>query len=95
LECLKRLQVKIYLPQQPTYTVPNKSPINSNKEMTMDNVEIEIKDNKAVITIDLSKDFGPSKSGKTIVVATTRGNVPIPGAENIRLGINCYKYPEE
>lgn len=61
----------------------------------MDNVHIEVQGNKAVITIDLSKDFGPSKSGKTIVVATTRGNVPIPGAESIRIGINCYKYPEE
>ena len=61
----------------------------------MDNIEIELKDNKAVITIDLSKDFGPSKSGKTIVVATTRGNVSIPGYETIKLGLNCYKYPEE
>ena len=49
----------------------------------MDNVQIEVKDNKAIITIDLSKDFGESKSGKTIVIATTRGNVPIPGAEDI------------
>ena len=61
----------------------------------MDNIQIEVKDNKAVITIDLSKEFGPSKSGKTIVVATTRGNVSIPGAETIKLGLNCYKYPEE
>ena len=60
----------------------------------MDNIQIEVKDNKAIITIDLSKDFGPSKSGKTIVVATTRGNVPIPGAENSRIGINCYKYSD-
>ena len=61
----------------------------------MDNIEIEVKDNKAIITIDLNKDFGASKSGKTIVVATTRGNVPIPGAEDIKLGLNCYKYPEK
>ena len=60
----------------------------------MDNVQIEVQDNKAVITIDLTKDFGPSKSGKTIVVATTRGNVPIPGSDTIKIGINCYKYPE-
>ena len=52
----------------------------------MDNIQIEVKDNKAVITIDQSKDFGPSKSGKTIVVATTRGDIPIPGAENTRIG---------
>lgn len=61
----------------------------------MDNVQIELKDNKAIITIDLSKEFGSSKSGKTIVVATTRGNIPIPGAENFRLGLNCYRYPEK
>jgi hypothetical protein len=61
----------------------------------MDNVQIEVKDNKAIITIDLNKDFGPSKSGKTIVVATTRGKVPVPGAEDVRIGINCYKYPEK
>ena len=61
----------------------------------MDNVQIEVQDNKAVITIDLTKDFGPSKSGKTIVVATTRGNVPIPGSDTIKIGINCYKYPEK
>ncbi|MBN2088346.1 hypothetical protein JW964_01980 [candidate division KSB1 bacterium] len=60
----------------------------------MDNVLIEVKDNKAIITIDLTKDFGASKSGKTIVIATTRGNVPIPGAESFRIGLNCYKYPE-
>ena len=61
----------------------------------MDNVQIEVKDNKAIITVDLTKEFGLSKSGKTIVVATTRGNVPIPGAETYRLGLNCYRYPEE
>jgi hypothetical protein len=61
----------------------------------MDNVQIEVKDNKAIITIDLNKEFGESKSGKTIVVATTRGNVPIPGAETFRIGLNCYKYPEK
>ena len=61
----------------------------------MDNVQIEVNGNKAVITIDLTKDFGPSKSGKTIVVATTRGNVPIPGSDTIKIGINCYKYPEK
>ena len=59
----------------------------------MENIKIELNDNIAIITIDLSKEFGKSGSGKTIVVATTRGNVPIPGAENFRLGVNCYKYP--
>ncbi len=30
------------------------------------------------IKVDLSKDFGPSKSGKTIIVASTEGNVSVP-----------------
>ncbi len=44
------------------------------------------------IEIDLAKDFGPSKSGKTVVVASSEGNVPVPEHTNMRLGINVYKY---
>lgn len=60
----------------------------------MKNVEIAVKDGKAVITIDLTKEHGPSGSGKTIIVGTTSGNAKIPGHDNIRIGINCFKYPE-
>ena len=35
----------------------------------MQNVEWEIKGDKLIIEIDLTKDFGPSKSGKTITIA--------------------------
>jgi len=59
----------------------------------MENVSIKVVDGKAVIEIDLAKELGPSGSGKNITVATTRGNVPIPGKENFRIGVNCYKYP--
>jgi hypothetical protein len=57
----------------------------------MKNVELEIKGNKLIITADLTKDFGPSKSGKTTIIATTEGNPSIPGNENIKLGLNLYK----
>ncbi len=61
----------------------------------MKNVEMTVKDDVLTITVDLAKDHGPSKSGKTIVVATTAGNVPVPvpGHENTRIGLNVYKYP--
>jgi len=36
-----------------------------------DNVKMETKGNLLTITIDKSKDFGPSKSGKSNLVATT------------------------
>lgn len=41
-----------------------------------------------------TKEFGPSSSGKTIIIATTEGNVPIPGREEIKVGLNVYKKPE-
>jgi len=59
----------------------------------MKNTEMKIEGNKLTITIDLEKEFGPSKSGKTIVIASTEGNQPVPDHEDIKIGINCYKYP--
>ncbi len=54
------------------------------------NVSIEVtKDNKAIITIDLSHRGGLSGSGKSIIVASTGGNVTIPGTQVI-LGLNAY-----
>ena len=55
------------------------------------NVQIEVKGSTLVITCDLTKDHGPSKSGKTTIIATTEGNVSIPGHEGIKLGLNLYK----
>ena len=42
------------------------------------------------LEIDTSKKLGPSKSGKTIIVATTSGNQPVKGKDSIILGLNCY-----
>jgi len=59
----------------------------------MENVEWEVKDNKLIIEIDLTKDFGLSKSGKTITIASTRGNQKIEGTDAV-IGLNVYKYPK-
>ena len=56
----------------------------------MTNVEMSVDANVLTIKIDLSKEFGPSKSGKTIMIATTSGNVTVPGREEI-IGLNVYK----
>ena len=59
----------------------------------MKNIETSIsKDKILTIKIDLKKDYGRSKSGKTIIVASTGGNPQV--ASGICLGLNCYKYPE-
>jgi hypothetical protein len=56
---------------------------------TMKNVEIKTEGNILTVKIDLSKTFGPSKTGKTIIIASTEGNQAIkPG---LFLGVNCYK----
>lgn len=55
------------------------------------NVRTRIEGNTLTITIDLSKSFGESGSGKSIIIATTAGNMTVPGTEDIKLGLNCYR----
>ena len=57
----------------------------------MKNVEMKMEDNILIIKVDLTKEFGPSASGKTIIIATTEGNISIPDKENIKIGLNVYK----
>ena len=53
------------------------------------NVKVDINENTLTITIDLSKTFGKSGSGKSTIIATTSGNKGI-GKGDIKLGLNCY-----
>ena len=57
------------------------------------NVKVTQSKNKLTIEIDTSKEFGLSKSGKTIQVASTQGNAKLE--DGLVLGLNCYKYPEK
>ncbi len=56
----------------------------------MKNVELAVEGTMLTIKVDLSKDFGPSSSGKTTIVASTEGNVTIPDREE-KIGLNIYK----
>jgi hypothetical protein len=56
----------------------------------MKNVEMSVDGNILTIKVDLSKEYGPSSSGKTIIVASTEGNVSIPDREE-KLGLNIYR----
>ncbi len=57
----------------------------------MRNVSMEVKDSMLLITIDLSKNYGPSKSKKTTIIATSGGNVSVPETDGVKLGLNVYK----
>jgi hypothetical protein len=57
----------------------------------MKNCEMKIAGNILTITVDVSKDFGKSSSGKSVIIATTEGNVTIPETDDIKIGLNIYK----
>ncbi|MGQ0591520.1 MAG: hypothetical protein ACT4QB_02415 [Gammaproteobacteria bacterium] len=59
-------------------------------EEPMKNVEMHVEGNILTIQIDLSKEYGPSSSGKTIIIASTEGNVPVPEREE-KIGLNVYR----
>ncbi len=56
----------------------------------MKNVQMTMDGDLLTITVDLSKEFGPSSSGKTIIIASTEGNVTIPEREE-KIGLNVYR----
>jgi hypothetical protein len=56
----------------------------------MKNVEMKVEGNILIIKVDLSKEFGPSSSGKTTIVASTEGNISIPDRDE-KVGLNVYK----
>jgi hypothetical protein len=56
----------------------------------MKNVDLTVEGTTLTIKIDLSKEFGPSSSGKTIIIASSEGNVTIPEREE-KIGLNVYK----
>jgi len=43
----------------------------------MKNVELSLDGTILTIRVDLSQIFGPSSSGKTTIIASTEGNVPV------------------
>ena len=56
----------------------------------MKNVELSVVGDIMTVTVDLSKEFGPSKSGKTTIIASTQGNKTVPGRSE-KIGLNVYR----
>jgi hypothetical protein len=56
----------------------------------MKNVQMTVAGNILTITVDLTKEFGPSSSGKTIIIASTEGNVAVPERDE-KVGLNVYR----
>ena len=56
----------------------------------MKNVQMSVAGNILTITVDLAKEFGPSSSGKTIIIASTEGNIAVPERDE-KIGLNVYR----
>lgn len=56
----------------------------------MKNVEMSVEGTILTIRVDLSKEFGPSSTGKTMIIASTEGNVTIPNRQE-KVGLNVYR----
>lgn len=57
----------------------------------MKNVQFSVKGNVLTITVDLSKDFGPSASGKTNIIASTSGAAKVKGPKgDVSVGLNVF-----
>ena len=57
----------------------------------MKNCEMKLNGNILTITVDISKEFGVSSSGKSIIIGSTEGNISIPEKDDIKIGLNIYR----
>jgi hypothetical protein len=49
-----------------------------------------VEGNTLIIKVDLTKEFGPSSSKKSIIIASTEGNVFVPDRQE-KVGLNVYR----
>lgn len=57
----------------------------------MFNCTAKVQGKKLIIEADLDSERGVSASGKTIIVASTEGNAPVPGKDGFQFGFNVWK----
>ena len=61
----------------------------------MDNVEFKVVGDKLTITVDLKAPGVPSSSGKTKLIASTRGPVPIDHKRQVKVAVNVTVPPTD
>ena len=65
-------------------------PMNVNTK----NIKGSLEDNILIIKVDLTKDFGPSASGKTLIIASTgQGQRFEYNGKTVIIGVNIYRKP--
>jgi uncharacterized OB-fold protein len=75
----------------PLSDIDSMKPDMSEGEENMKNVEMKLEGDILTIKVDITKEFGPSASGKTIIIASTEGNISIPEKDSVKIGMNVYR----
>lgn len=58
----------------------------------MENIKVTVNGSKVTLEIDTNVELGVSSSGKSNIIATTSGNVSLPGVDpSVKFGINIYR----
>ena len=55
------------------------------------NVLYKVEGDKLIVEMDLTADQEESKSGKSMIIASTRGNKRVIKGKDIMLGLNLYE----
>lgn len=58
----------------------------------MENIVMTVTGNTLTITIDLSRDLGPSASGKTRLVASSHGATKVKRADGAEISVSLNAY---
>lgn len=54
-------------------------------------IKSEVAGDKLILTINISGKGKMSASGKSMVIASTRGNIAVPDTKGLILGFNLYR----
>jgi len=88
---MKTEKQNIFKLQKKLYNIYNNNLLR--RDFFMKNCEMKLDGNILTITVDVSKEFGTSSSGKSIIISSTEGNVSIPGKDEVKIGLNVYRKP--
>jgi hypothetical protein len=55
------------------------------------NVNITVEGKKLLIEVDLTKDLGVSKSGKSHIIGTTNGFTQVEGEQGVSVNLNVIR----
>ncbi len=72
------------------YKYPEQHRFKAKQKREFYNIDVQVEGDIVKLTIDITKDFGLSSTGKSVIIASSRGNQPIEGTY-ILFGLNVYK----